>query len=74
MEVKIGIQNASRELVIESDQSGDDIESTVAKALSDDSGMLVLTDTKGRRVIVPTGTLAYIEVGSPTGGRVGFRS
>jgi hypothetical protein len=74
MEVKIGVQNASRELVIESDQSGDDLEAVVSKALSGDERVLVLSDTRGRRVIVPTDKLAYVEVGSPTVRQVGFRS
>jgi hypothetical protein len=74
MEVKIGVQNASRELVIDSDQSGQDVEDTVSKALSGDTGLLVLADTKGRKVIVPTDKLAYVELGSPTAGQVGFRS
>ncbi len=74
MEVKIGVQNASRELVIDSDQSSADVEATVAKVLTGDEGVLVLTDTKGRKVIVPTDKLAYVEVGSPTAGQVGFRT
>ena len=74
MEVKIGVQNASRELVIDSEQSSDDVEKTVSKAVSGEERVLVLTDTKGRKVIVPTDKLAYVEVGSPTVGQVGFRS
>lgn len=74
MEVKIGVQNVNRELVIDSDQSGEDIEAAVAKALSGDDRILSLTDNKGRKVIVPTDKLAYIELGSPTIGQVGFRS
>ena len=74
MEVKIGVQNASRELVIDSEQSSDDVESAVANAVSGEERVLVLTDAKGRKVIVPTDKLAYVEVGSPTVGRVGFRS
>lgn len=74
MEVKIGVQNAGRELVIDSDQSGDDVEAAVSTALAGDEGILVLADSKGRRVIVPTDKLAYVEVGSPTSGQVGFRS
>jgi hypothetical protein len=74
MEVKIGVQNASRELVIDSEQSSDDVEATVAKALASDEGLLVLSDTKGRKVLVPTDKLAYVEVGSPVAGQVGFRS
>jgi hypothetical protein len=74
MEVKIGVQNVTRELTIDTDQAGEDIEATVAKALSGDEQVVTLTDTKGRKVIVPVAKLAYIELGSPTVGQVGFRS
>jgi Protein of unknown function (DUF3107) len=72
VEVKIGVQNASRELVIDTDMSGDDVEKAVAAAT--EQGLFTLTDTKGRRVIVPADKLAYVEIGSPTVGQVGFRS
>ena len=74
MEVKIGVQYASRELVIDTSLSGDEIEAEVSKALSGESGVLSLSDTKGRRVLVPSEKLAYVELGTPTAGQVGFRS
>jgi hypothetical protein len=74
MEVKIGVQNVNRELVLDTDQSSEDIEATIANALTNDSKVVSLTDTKGRKVIVPTDKLAYVELGSPTIGQVGFRS
>ena len=74
MEVKIGVQNVARELMIDTDMSGDDVEASVAKALADSDGVLSLTDTKGRRVVVPVAKLAYVEVGAPSVGQVGFRS
>ena len=74
MEVKIGVQHASRELVIETSLSGDEIEAEVSKALSGEAGILSLADTKGRRVLVPSEKLAYVELGTPTVGQVGFRS
>ncbi|MGZ4438565.1 MAG: DUF3107 domain-containing protein [Nocardioides sp.] len=74
MEVKIGVQNANRELVLDSDQSSDDVEKAVAAALGGSDKLLVLTDTKGRKVVVPGDKLAYVEIGSPTVGQVGFRS
>ena len=74
MEVKIGVQHASRELVIDSELSSEDVEAAVSKALSSDDRMLVLADSKGRKVIIPTDKLGYVEVGSPTVGQVGFRS
>ncbi len=75
MEVKIGVQNANRELVIDTELTGDDVEKSVALAVeSGGSGVLSLTDTKGRRVLVPVDKLAYVEIGSPAAGQVGFRS
>lgn len=74
MEVKIGVQNVNRELVLDTDLDGQDIEQAVAKALAGGDAHVVLTDTKGRKVIVPTDKLAYVELGSPTVGQVGFRS
>ena len=74
MEVKIGVQHASRELVIETSLSPDEIEAEVSKALSGEAGVLALSDTKGRRVLVPSEKLAYVELGTPTVGQVGFRS
>lgn len=70
VEVKIGIQNVAREIVIEATGSEADIEAAVRSAL--DGGPLVLTDDKGRRVMVPAGALGYVEVGEPSRGRVGF--
>ena len=74
MEVKIGVQFANRELVIESNLSSDEIETIVADALAGESGVLSLNDSKGRRVVVPADKLAYVELGTPTAGQVGFRS
>jgi hypothetical protein len=74
MEVKIGVQHATRELIIDTTLSADELEVEVSKALSGDSSVLSLTDSKGRRVLVPTDKLAYVEVGSPSVGQVGFRS
>jgi hypothetical protein len=74
MEVKIGVQNANRELVIDSRESADDVEKTVSKALADSDGLLMLADAKGRRVIVPFAKLAYVEIGSSTSGHVGYRT
>jgi hypothetical protein len=74
MEVKIGVQNANRELVIDSRESADDVEKTVSKALADSDGLLMLADAQGRRVIVPVAKLAYVEIGSSTSGHVGYRT
>ena len=74
MEVKIGIQHASRELVIETDEKAEAIEGLVSDALGSEGGLLTLTDTKGRRTIIPAAKVAYVEIGGGVAGTVGFRS
>ncbi len=73
MEVKIGIQNAAREIVIDSSESMDAIEKQVADAVGSD-GVLSLADSRGRRILVPAARLAYVEIGGGVSGAVGFRS
>ena len=72
MEVKIGVQHAPRELLVEVNLTADDIERAVNNALQDDDGLLSLTDERGRRVLVPVDRLAYVEIGEPETRRVGF--
>lgn len=73
MEVKIGVQYATRELLVETDESAEDIEKSVIQAL-ESGGTFALTDSKGRRTVVPADKLAYVEIGSSHIGQVGFRS
>jgi hypothetical protein len=72
VEVKIGVQFAPRELVLESAQTSADVEKVVTAALGDASGVLTLVDEKGRRVIVPVGKLAYVEIADSSSRAVGF--
>jgi len=73
VEVKIGVQNAARELTIDVDDAPDSVEKQIADAVAAD-GVLTLKDIKGRRLIVPVAKLAYVELGHGTAGQVGFRS
>jgi hypothetical protein len=72
MEVRIGVKGAPRELVIDSNETADAIEKTVATALKDDAPTITLTDDKGRRVVVATDKFAYLEIAEAEGRRVGF--
>ena len=72
MEVRIGVKGAPRELVVDSNQSADDIQKAVDAALKDEAPTVTLTDEKGRRVIIATDKLAYIEIAESEGRRVGF--
>jgi hypothetical protein len=72
VEVKIGVQFAPRELVLESSQGPDEVAKLVADALKADLGILTLVDEKGRRVLVPADKLAYVEIAESEQRRVGF--
>jgi len=73
MEVKIGVRHAPRELVIDTSESAEDVEAKVSKAVADGTH-LALTDTRGRRLLVPAAGIAYVEMGAGVSGQVGFRS
>jgi Protein of unknown function (DUF3107) len=73
MEVKLGVTYSPKELVVEVDQSPDEVTGLVEEAVSGKAKVLWLSDTKGRRVGVPTEKLAYVEVGEEhPDKRVGF--
>ena len=71
MEVKIGVQNVAREIVLESEQSPEEVEALVTSALTD-GGLLNLEDGSGRRVIIPVATIGYVDIGASKKGSVGF--
>ena len=71
VEVKIGVQYAAREIVLESGQTPEAVEQLVTEAI-EAGGVLALADERGRRVLIPVEKLAYIEIGEPQERRVGF--
>ncbi|RAX15585.1 DUF3107 domain-containing protein [Pseudarthrobacter sp. AG30] len=71
MEIKIGVQNVGREIVLESDQDAETVAKTVGEAINDGT-QLRLKDDKGRLIIVPGNALAYVEIGAEEVRRVGF--
>jgi Protein of unknown function (DUF3107) len=72
VEVKIGIQDVARELVLDSTLSPDEVTQALSEAIKSDLGLLTLVDEKGRRVVVPVGKLAYLEIAESEARRVGF--
>ncbi len=70
MEVRIGVQNVSREIVLETEMTADAVAAAVASAVA--GGTLDLTDAKGRRIVVPSAALGYVDIGEETKRRVGF--
>lgn len=72
MEIRIGVQNVSRELTVETDLTADAVAKLVADALA--GATLDLTDVKGRRVVVPSAAIGYVELGEEAKRRVGFEA
>ncbi|MBB5956134.1 hypothetical protein FHS29_002720 [Saccharothrix tamanrassetensis] len=72
MEVRVGVADSPRELVVSSSLSPDEVESQVADALKAGSGHLTLVDQKGARYVVPAARIAYVEIGPSDSRRVGF--
>ncbi|GHG47317.1 ATP-binding protein [Sinomonas cellulolyticus] len=71
MEIKIGIQNIAREVVLESAKDADEVARIVSEAL-DGGKELRLEDEKGRQIIVPSAVIGYVEIGVQEQRRVGF--
>jgi len=70
VEVKIGIVESPRELVVSSDQTPDEVQKLVDASL-DSGDALKLVDEKGRRFLVRSDQIAYVEI-APAERRVGF--
>ena len=72
MEVKIGIQNVTRELVVETTTTYEEVEAALAAAVKAEAGIFILQDEKGLRVMVPASKIAYVEYSGSESRRVGF--
>lgn len=71
LEIKIGVSQSPREIVLEVDLPADQIETALTDATSNGS-TFSLTDVKGKRILLPADKVAYIEIGEPHQRRVGF--
>ena len=76
VDVRIGVTQAPRELNLElDDDEREPTEKAVEAALSGAVDVLTLTDRRGRRVAIPAGKIAYVELGPVDGDRrIGFGS
>lgn len=72
MEVKIGVLHTPREIVVDSALTQEEVEKLVADALKSVDGQLIISDDRGRRVIVPANLVAYVEIAQADARRVGF--
>lgn len=71
MEIRIGVQNSNREVVLESNLSAAEVRKLVDSAIAKPEA-LVLEDEKGRTIIVPAGVIAYVDIAASDVRKVGF--
>lgn len=72
MDVKIGVAESPRELVVSSALTPEEIEKLVSEALAGKQSVLTLVDEKGRRVVVPVARIAYVDIAPADTRKVGF--
>ena len=72
MEVRIGVVESPRELVVTSGLTPDEVEALVSDAVHGKSGVLTLVDQKGARFVIPASRVAYVEIGPQDSRKVGF--
>jgi Protein of unknown function (DUF3107) len=75
LDVRIGVTYTPKEIEVEvsDDTDRDQLIATIEEAVSTEGRVLWLTDRRGRRVGVPSGKLAYVEIGAEASDRrVGF--
>lgn len=71
MDIELGIRNVARAVTFSTEESADQVNEAIAKAVAEGTP-IDLTDDKGRRIIVPSEALGYAIVGSETKHAVGF--
>lgn len=72
LDVRIGVTDIARELVVSSSATPDAIEKLVEAAFKDPKSTLSLVDEKGKRVLIPASKIAYVEIAPADSRRVGF--
>lgn len=70
MEIKIGVTNIAREISIESEVSAAELTQKLEEALA--GGLLEITGTNGRRLVIPGSQIGYLDMGSEHPRPVGF--
>ncbi|MFM1951059.1 MAG: hypothetical protein RL418_746 [Actinomycetota bacterium] len=72
MEIRIGIRENQRDLSFESTQSAAAVQSLIADAFAAKQDLVSFEDEKGKTILVPVASIAYVEIGAEQNRRVGF--
>jgi len=71
IEIRVSVTDSAREIVLESDTTRDDVIAAINVAMNENSP-LILTDHRGRQVIIPASKIGFVEIAAPTERKVGF--
>lgn len=71
MEVRIGINQSARELSFETEATADELSALIQ---AEPTGIVSISDSKGRKFLVNREAITYVELGSDTSRKVGFVS
>lgn len=71
MDIELGIQNVARTVTFSTEESAEAVNTAISDAV-EHGRTINLTDDKGRRIVVPAGSLGYAIIGSETKHAVGF--
>jgi uncharacterized protein DUF3107 len=71
VDIKVGIKQVSREIVIDSTDTAESVEKAFATAMAED-GLLTLNDQRGRKVLIPATAIGYLDIGEENARHVGF--
>lgn len=77
MEIRIGVTQAMRELMVEIDdeKAQAKLKTAVEAALAGKTETLSVVDNKGREIVIPSAKIAYVEFGAADSSRkLGFGS
>lgn len=72
MQVRIGVQNVPKELVVDTAQSADEVQDALSEALVEPRGVFVLQDRRAGRIVVPAERVGYLEITEDEQRSVGF--
>ena len=74
MDVRIGVSDHAREIVVQLPDGADrsTVKAAIDEAISGEAATLWLTDEKGREVAVAASKVAFVELGPEGGNPIGF--
>jgi hypothetical protein len=72
MEIRIGIRENQRDLSFETNLSSSEVSRLISTAFASKQDLVTFEDEKGSTILVPTNSIAYVEIGAEQSRRVGF--